>query len=68
MCVLCVLQIKIELSLPVPPSDDVQWDQPVSSYIEDSKLYLEKVESEKMDTDSGSLHEPDPLSGFETTG
>ncbi|KAG8179654.1 hypothetical protein JTE90_017793 [Oedothorax gibbosus] len=61
-------KIKIELSLPVPPSEDVQWDQPVSSYIEDSKTYLEKLESGKMDTDTGALNEPDPLSGFETTG
>ncbi|KAF8788729.1 Poly [ADP-ribose] polymerase tankyrase like protein [Argiope bruennichi] len=59
---------KIELSLPVPPSDDVQWDQPISSYIEDSKQYLEKIEKESMDVDDQSSLEPDPLSGFESTG
>ncbi|CAL1296048.1 unnamed protein product [Larinioides sclopetarius] len=61
-------KIKIELSLPVPPSDDVQWDQPISSYVEDSKQYLEKMDKESMDTDDQSSLEPDPLSGFESTG
>ncbi|GIY18397.1 poly polymerase tankyrase [Caerostris darwini] len=61
-------KIKIELSVLAPPSDDVQWDQPISSYVEDSKLYLEKMESEQMDTSSKFSLEPDSLSDFETTG
>lgn len=61
-------KIKIELSLPVPPSDDVQWDQPISSYVEDSKLYLEKLQNEQMDTDSQLSVKPDPLSNFEVNG
>ncbi|GFT42008.1 poly polymerase tankyrase [Nephila pilipes] len=61
-------KIKIELSLPVPPSDDVQWDQPISSYVDDSKLYLEKIENEQMDSDSHLSIKPDPLSNFETNG
>ncbi|GFY74230.1 poly polymerase tankyrase [Trichonephila inaurata madagascariensis] len=61
-------KIKIELSLPVPPSDDIQWDQPISSYVEDSKLYLEKLENEQMDTGSQLSVKPDPLSNFEVNG
>ncbi|GFR16104.1 poly polymerase tankyrase [Trichonephila clavata] len=61
-------KIKIELSLPVPPSDDIQWDQPISSYVEDSKVYLEKLENEQMDTDNQLSVKPDPLSNFEVNG
>ncbi|XP_035216657.1 poly [ADP-ribose] polymerase tankyrase-like isoform X2 [Stegodyphus dumicola] len=61
-------KIKIELSLPHVAADDIQWDHPVSNYEDDSKTYLEKIQSESMETDDKSYLQPDPLSGFETTG
>nr|XP_042896391.1 poly [ADP-ribose] polymerase tankyrase isoform X4 [Parasteatoda tepidariorum] len=63
-------KIKLELNLPVPlSSDDIKWDQPISSYVEDSKSYLEKIASEKMDLEiAATCLQPDPLSGFDNNG
>ncbi|XP_054722688.1 LOW QUALITY PROTEIN: uncharacterized protein LOC129232581 [Uloborus diversus] len=59
---------KIELSFPTHTFDDIKWDQPVTNYVEDSKLYLEKLEKQCTDTNSQEDSTPDSLSDFESIG